>query len=188
MTNGEKSLANWLKLATNAGPRKLIIVRGPSGSGKSHLAKQLAKQYGIPEEDIRSTDKHFTDPITGQYNWQGHLATEYHRHTQSEVKADMYREVPVIIVDNTNTQMWQMKPYVELAQKYGYDVEIKEPNWGDIKTPEGKWNINRLIQNQLKDERVKNQKIIPPDRVREMAEEYEYNPTIDQILKSKPPD
>jgi predicted kinase len=31
---------------------------------------------------------------------------------------------PLIVVDNTNTQHWEMKPYLELAKKYDYKVKV----------------------------------------------------------------
>jgi NEDD4-binding protein 2 len=170
-----------------AAQKKLILVRGPSGSGKSHLARELATKHGVPEGDIHSTDKYFTNPDTGEYQFQSYLAPEYHWYTQSEVEADMYHKKPVILVDNTNTQKWQMKPYVELAQKYGYEVEFAEPNWGNIRTPEGKWNADELIKNQSTGNRLKQHKVVPDDRVQQMVEEYEYDPTVEEILQSSRP-
>jgi predicted kinase len=32
----------------------------------------------------------------------------------------------LIVVDNTNTQIWEMEPYVKLAKKYGYKVVVVE--------------------------------------------------------------
>jgi plasmid replication initiation protein len=34
----------------------------------------------------------------------------------------MVLEYPKIVVSNTFTQEWEMKPYFELAEKYGYRV------------------------------------------------------------------
>jgi hypothetical protein len=80
-----------------------------------------------------------------------------------------------------------MKPYVELAQKYGYDVEFAEPNWGQIKSSDGRWNVDELIRNQNRGNRAEEGKVIPDEVVRQMAEEYEYDPRIEDILKSERP-
>ena len=34
----------------------------------------------------------------------------------------MYSNIPTIAVSNTFTQEWEMKPYFELAKKYGYKI------------------------------------------------------------------
>jgi hypothetical protein len=34
----------------------------------------------------------------------------------------MYSNIPTIAVSNTFTQEWEMKPYFELAEKYGYKI------------------------------------------------------------------
>jgi hypothetical protein len=39
-------------------------------------------------------------------------------HLEEFAKADRYR----IVVSNTFTQEWEMKPYFELSEKYGYKV------------------------------------------------------------------
>ena len=44
----------------------------------------------------------------------------------------MKDKVKVIIIDNTNLQCWEMKPYVDLAIKFGYEIIIKEPGSDDF--------------------------------------------------------
>ena len=33
-----------------------------------------------------------------------------------------------VIVDNTNTEIWQMLPYAKMALSYRYRISIEEPN------------------------------------------------------------
>lgn len=137
-------------------PKRLIIMRGLSGSGKSTLAKELAYEVyrykpGRKRADrfveILSTDDFFLElPQTGTtlpqvsiggggvraYNFDASKLAEAHAWNQQ--RADEFMQgvgfdpnYPTIIVDNTNTMMWEAQPYVELARKYGYTVEFHEP-------------------------------------------------------------
>ena len=99
----------------------MYITRGISGSGKSTLAKTLA-----PKENIFSTDDFFM--VDGEYRFDPKKLGEYHKKNQQRVEEALKKGISPIVVDNTNTQGWEIKPYVELADKYGYGVELKEPN------------------------------------------------------------
>jgi len=46
-----------------------------------------------------------------------------------------------VIIDNTNLESWEMKPYMLMALDYGYEIEIMEPN-----TP---WKFNGKKQFNL---------------------------------------
>lgn len=92
---------------------------------------------------------------------------------------------PVFSRDNTNTTFSEMKPYVQMAQKYGYSVTFKEPDWDPrLKTPEGQWNINFLEEMQNQPDR---EKIVPREVLESMVGGYEYNPTVENVLSSERP-
>jgi predicted kinase len=102
----------------------LYIVRGLPGSGKSTFAEKLVGSDFL----VCEADKYFIDKETGQYNFDGSKIKDAHRWCQELVETYMkdslvndqfYREVAV---SNTFTQEWEMKPYFELAEKYGYKV------------------------------------------------------------------
>jgi predicted kinase len=102
----------------------LYIVRGLPGSGKSTFAEKLVGSDFL----VCEADKYFIDKETGQYNFDGSKIKDAHRWCQelvgtymkdSLVNDQFYREVAV---SNTFTQEWEMKPYFELAEKYGYKV------------------------------------------------------------------
>ena len=40
----------------------------------------------------------------------------------------MKKEEPIIVIDNTNVRKWEAKPYVKMAQQYGYEVKFVEPD------------------------------------------------------------
>ena len=97
----------------------LTIMRGVSGSGKSTVAKALAVATGAT---IFSTDALFVG-ADGVYRFDPKKLGYNHQQNVSLVETAMIDGVEKIIVDNTNTMRSEMKPYVELAQKYGYNVQ-----------------------------------------------------------------
>lgn len=102
---------------------KLILMRGVSGSGKSTLAKELASRH--EGSVILSTDDYFM--VEGQYVFEPRMIGPNHAKNQERARKKMSEGVPCVIIDNTNTQAWEMKPYVKAAIEYGYQVEIHEP-------------------------------------------------------------
>jgi len=97
---------------------ELILLRGLPGSGKSTLAKSLG---GIHIE----ADMYFIE--NGEYKFDGSKIKLAHNYCQSQTKAWMSTDgtqvnVDKIIVSNTFTQEWEMTPYYEMAEKFGYRV------------------------------------------------------------------
>lgn len=107
--------------------KALYLVRGLPGSGKSTLAKQLAGGSGSLHLEA---DQYFMDN-EGNYKFDASKLKDAHEWCQNEVGYAMrfgYRGNPVdsplgrIVVSNTFTQEWEMKPYYELAEQNGYTV------------------------------------------------------------------
>lgn len=98
--------------------KTLYLLRGLPGAGKSTLAKVLG---GIHIE----ADQYFMED--GKYKYDHAKIKLAHNYCQTQTAAWMNTDgtqVPVdkIIVSNTFTQEWEMKPYYEMAEKYGYRV------------------------------------------------------------------
>jgi predicted kinase len=93
----------------------LFIVRGLPGSGKSTLAKMLC-----PIDSICEADKYFNKD--GVYNFDASLLKEAHQWCKKEVESKMQMDEPRIVVSNTFTTEWEMVPYFELAEKWGYSA------------------------------------------------------------------
>lgn len=107
----------------------LIIMRGVSGSGKSTLAKKLHSQLGGV---IYSTDDFFINPKTGAYEFDPSKLAENHEANKERTALAMRQGISPIIIDNTNLKKWEMLPYVLLADQFGYEPVIKEPDAVDI--------------------------------------------------------
>ncbi len=99
----------------------LIIMQGASGSGKSTMAlwlQSLIQALGFTCR-ICSTDKQFE--VDGVYKFDPSKITAYHAINQKLVREALERG-ECVIVDNTNTQAWEARPYVEMAQALGATV------------------------------------------------------------------
>lgn len=116
--------------------KTLVVTRGIPGSGKSTLAQQIAQEnergspidyvYVIP---IFGTDDYWLRP-DGYYDFNSARLSEAHEWNRQNVEdhmATLNYVNNIIIVDNTNTTWKEVRPFVELAKKYGYSVQIREP-------------------------------------------------------------
>jgi predicted kinase len=97
----------------------LYIVRGIPGSGKSTFAKTLGGTH-------IEADQYFVD-VDGNYNFDGGKIKLAHEYCRAQTEAWMRTDgtqvnVDRIVVSNTFTQEWEIKPYFELAKEYGYKV------------------------------------------------------------------
>ena len=99
--------------------KNLYLLRGLPGSGKSTLAKQLGGSHF-------ETDSYFLDE-NKNYKFDGSRLKEAHQWCQDLVSNAMllnhttgYNET--IVVSNTFTQEWEMKPYMDMAKDWGYKV------------------------------------------------------------------
>lgn len=99
--------------------KNLYLLRGLPGSGKSTLAEQLGGSHF-------ETDKYFIGE-NGEYNFDGSKLKEAHQWCQDSVANAMVLnhttgENETIVVSNTFTQEWEMKPYMDMAKNWGYRV------------------------------------------------------------------
>ena len=122
----------------------LYIVRGIPGSGKSTFAKTLGGQH-------YEADMYFVTP-SGKYGFNPTKIKDAHQWCQSFVKTDMILEYPKIVVSNTTTQEWEMKPYFDLAKEFGYTV------------------FTIIVENR---HGGKNQHDVPEDKIEQMINRFE---------------
>ena len=99
--------------------KNLILVRGVSGSGKS----TFAEEFLYPISLIISTDDFFMNGDNYEFNPE--LLPANHKKCIDSVESHMINPiediVTNIVVHNTFTMAWEIKPYKELADKYGYN-------------------------------------------------------------------
>ncbi|KAK7081973.1 hypothetical protein SK128_023028 [Halocaridina rubra] len=148
-----------------SGKKMLVLMRGLPGSGKSTLAKEIKGCTGV----VLSADDFFCDKF-GKYKYESCKLREAHAWNTNRARVKLQESRSPIIIDNTNIQAWEMKPYVKLALHHGYDVDILEP--------ESSWKFTP------RDLAKKNIHGVPKQKIKEMLDRYDFNLTIDQLLKS----
>ena len=100
----------------------LTLVRGLPGSGKSTFANFIWNDYAICEADKFFYDKE------GNYNFDAIKLRYAHEWCREQVEIRMKDNqlneqfYTHIVVSNTFTKEWEMKPYFDLAERYGYRV------------------------------------------------------------------
>lgn len=107
---------------------KVVILRGISGSGKSSIAQKLIE--GEPNHIICSADEYFMkeDPETGEvtYDFDPSKLSRAHASCMDKFLRGLMEKVPLIIVDNTNTERWEYGNYILAAHLADYDIEVQE--------------------------------------------------------------
>lgn len=145
---------------------KLILMRGLPGSGKSTEAAQLAKEINAT---VFTTDEFFME--NGEYKFDASLLSKAHAWNYRRTVDAMYADKNVI-VDNTNTQAWEMKAYVQKAKELEYDIELVEAS----KAPWA-WDVKECAN--------KNTHKVPLDAIQRMFNRFQRNLTIEDILEAK---
>lgn len=103
----------------------VYINRGLPGSGKSTRALRIAGEHDC-DVLIVSADDYFV--VNGVYRFDMSNIGAAHMECQQKFREGVREKAPVIIVDNTNTTIREMRPYVEYAHIRGYEVVLLEPD------------------------------------------------------------
>lgn len=108
--------------------RDVIILRGIPGSGKSTRVALLLRGAMIAGRSnvCVSADHFFEDPESGRYSFNPKLLGRAHTTCFDSFKTVLNQRVSVIVVDNTNTKVWEMKKYIDAALEAGYNVRVEE--------------------------------------------------------------
>jgi len=170
---------NWYKKAQTQ--PTLIIMRGLPGSGKSTTAQEMAGETGI----VLSTDDYFM--VEGEYQFDPEKLGVAHKWNQERAKQQMALGKNPVIIDNTNVQPWEARPYVQMADEMGYDIQIVEPSspWWTEKFKEGMSPEEMEDLTDVLDQR--NTHGVPRDIIRNKIENWQHNITDQDIRDSKAP-
>ncbi|XP_068173643.1 NEDD4-binding protein 2-like 2 isoform X2 [Antennarius striatus] len=147
----------------------LILMRGLPGSGKSTLARELLSTG--PSGLILSTDDYFA--YRDGYCYDVKLLEAAHDWNQRRAKAAMEDGRSPIIIDNTNIQAWEMKPYVIMALERGYQVDFCEP--------ETSWKFDPYELEK------RNKHGVPHMKITQMLDRYSSPISVDIVMNSQEP-
>lgn len=101
--------------------KHLTLIRGLPGSGKTTLAQKLRDSEVCYDTIHLEADQFFT--TRGVYRFNPSLIKKAHQWCQNQVRISMAKGWDTI-VSNTFTQHWEMKPYKDMAEEFGYTVSI----------------------------------------------------------------
>lgn len=161
---------NRIKAAIQRGSKIMILLRGLQGSGKSTLAKSIVATTvgGNSAAYVFNTDDFFVTLGRGVYQFDPTRLQEAHNTNHKRVWNALKEGRSPVIVDNTNIEAWEMRPYAAMAVENGYIVEILEPN-----TPWAQ-NVNELAK--------KNTHNVPKSTIRDKYQRYERGLTGKKLL------
>jgi hypothetical protein len=117
--------------------KRLVIMRGVPGSGKSTRAMEVA---GGDDGCIFSADKYFVRD--GVYRFDMNEIWPAHKQCRIKSSEAMAAGRPLVIIDNTNIRVRDIKPYAKEGLKHGYEVTVEYP------TSEWWVRLERLLRNR----------------------------------------
>ena len=121
--------------------KTLYLICGPSGSGKTTFANKLKKEKNIINHF--EADQWMVD-LYGNYFFNPKRLGYCHGKCQKSTEDSMQR-VEDVIVSNTTLTKKEAKPYIDMARKYDYNVEIHHM-FGNFKNEHGvpDWKIEEM--------------------------------------------
>ncbi len=105
--------------------RQVVILRGVPGAGKSTLAKKIISDAVARGEEAKafSSDDYFTT-AEGKYHFDSRMLPQAHASCFRHFLEYLQRSQGIAIVDNTNTLVFEMSPYILAGQAYSANVKI----------------------------------------------------------------
>jgi len=145
------------------GHHVMVILRGLPGSGKSSLAAKMIKtaHHGVS----LSTDEFFIK--RGVFTFKPELLGDAHAWNQRRAKDAVKDKMMLVIIDNTNTMAWEMRPYVELGLNNNYKVHIMEPDTA--------WKFKPKVL------ALKNSHNVPKQKIEIMLDRYEKDISLEKL-------
>lgn len=127
-------------------PRYLFIIRGLPGSGKSTLGEKIAQSF---RTICVAADDYFTDNAGG-YQFEPSKIARAHQWCRDTVREAMLHEAEfpgewdAVAVANTFTRHWEMEPYLDLAEEFGWTpIVVTMP------LPENEEDLKVLYERQI---------------------------------------
>lgn len=102
---------------------RMSILVGVSGSGKSTKVCEL-QGMDFSNVAICSADDYFMDE-EGNYNFDFEKLKEAHAECQRKARLALANpRITHVIIDNTNCNEWEQRPYMKMAREFGVPAEL----------------------------------------------------------------
>ena len=176
---------DWMRSPENR--NTLVLMRSVPSGGKSYRARELS---GNDPSVIFSADLFF-GKTRDEYvaNWHKDKLSKAHHWCQWNTANAMGRQLPLVIVDNTNTMIREMMPYFDMAVKYQYKVQIEEPTspwWKEISVL-----LLNKVENRAKieaaarmlAEKSLDSHCVPYESILKMLLRFHTNVTLDDLIR-----
>lgn len=107
---------------------RVIIMSGVPGSGKSHEITRRCEEFDLIDEPyvwkICSADHYFEELGHFDPSKLGEAHGQCLRRFVTALRNDDDEDITHVFVDNTNTTLVELAPYVALAQAYSAEIEL----------------------------------------------------------------
>jgi len=100
---------------------QLIIIRGPSGFGKSTFAEKIQEKLGSDKCDIHEADNFFYED--GVYRFDPNLLGKAHQYCRDSVKESLSKG-KTVVVSNTSTRLKEFSDYIKMTELFEATVEV----------------------------------------------------------------
>ena len=98
--------------------KQIIVLRGLPGSGKSTFSMKLWEHFNA---EVVSADHNMINE-NGEYEFDITKLGECHAQCKRDFKKHIANEVETIVVDNTNTKVWEFSWYMQYGKENGYNI------------------------------------------------------------------
>lgn len=107
--------------------KRLVLVRGHQGSGKSTFAKNYQKEFELQHPEAKTlhleNDQYLYND-KGEYVWTSERVDKAITQVTNEAREAFKQKVNLIIVSNMFVTIKSMVKFLELAKKHQYEVEV----------------------------------------------------------------
>lgn len=138
----------------------LIIMRGLPGSGKSSVSKRVQELFqGQNTHVVRICTDEILEMCEGGYLWAGYKMPLYHGIAYNIARSSFNKDVPVVILDNTNIKIKDFESYIFDARQKGYAVRI--------------FIVGGFSEEDIQNSVKRNSHNVPEDAIRRMANRFQ---------------
>lgn len=101
--------------------KKLVLVRGLPGSGKTTIAQQIVADMSDAGRKVIMFEADMFHMIDGEYKYDNEKASDAHAWCRAQTACHLNKGLDVVVA-NTFTTNKEIKPYFDIAQRYGAEM------------------------------------------------------------------